>query len=56
MKANAEVTLTANPVDGLEWGNEDMAGNPIVVPDVPPYPKPYNGQFVQMDVTSVTPQ
>ena len=25
----------------------------LVVPDVPPAPKPYNGQFIQLDVTDV---
>src|SRR6185436_115190 len=26
----------------------------LVVPDVPPAPKPYNGQFIQLNVTDVT--
>ena len=56
MQAGTMITLTANPVDPYEWSNEDMSGNPVVVPGVPPYPEPYNGQFVQMDVVSVEAQ
>lgn len=26
----------------------------LVIPDVPPAPEPFNGQFIQLDVTSVT--
>ena len=54
MNAGAKVTLTANPVDDSEISNQGPDGGAIVVPGVPPAPKPYDGQFVQMDVTSVT--
>ena len=53
MTSGTLVTLTANPVDGLEWSNEDVNGNPVIVSGVPPYPTAYDGQFVQMDVTEV---
>ena len=53
--SGATVTLTANPVDGTEIPNISSAGGEVVVPGVPPYPQAYNGQFVQMDVLSVTP-
>lgn len=56
MQAGTVVTLTANPVDAYEWANEDVNGNPVVVPGVPLYPNPYDGQFVQMGVVSVKPQ
>jgi len=27
-----------------------------VVPEIPPFPDPFFGQFIQMDVLAVTPQ
>ncbi len=57
MKAGATVTLTANPEDNgpYEIRNRDnVDGGAIVVPGVSPAPAPFNGQFVQMDVTGVT--
>jgi hypothetical protein len=30
--------------------------DPFVVPGIPPFPEPFYGQFIQMDVVSVTPQ
>jgi hypothetical protein len=55
MAAGSTITLTTNTVDGQERANEDMNGTPIVVPGISPYPSAYDGQFVQMDVVSVTP-
>jgi hypothetical protein len=55
MGAGATVTLTANTVDQLEIANHGPDGGPVLVPGVPPYPQPYNGQFVQMDVSAVVP-
>ena len=52
--SGATVTLTSLSIDNLEIVNRDDGGNPIVVPNVPPAPSPYDGQFVQMDVVSVT--
>lgn len=57
MKAGSSVTLTANPSDTgpYEIKNMDIVdGGAIVVPNVPPAPAAFDGQFVQMDVTSVT--
>jgi hypothetical protein len=54
MNAGATVTLTANAVDDGEIGNVNgVDGGPVLVPGVPPYPHPYDGQFIQMDVVSV---
>jgi hypothetical protein len=55
MAAGATITLTANTVEGVETSNQGPDGGPIYVPGVPPYPAAYNGQFVQMDIVSVTP-
>jgi hypothetical protein len=54
MNAGATITLTANTVEGVETSNQGVDGGPVLVPGVAPYPKPYDGQFVQMDVTAVT--
>jgi hypothetical protein len=47
------LTLQADSLDALQIRNIDENGAPIVVPDVPPAPDAYDGQFVQMDVLSV---
>jgi hypothetical protein len=52
--AGATVTLTADPVDAVSAFNQDANGSPIVVPGIPPAPDAYDGQFLQMDVVSVT--
>lgn len=52
--AGATVTLTASAIDGVQHKNLDENRAPIVVPDVPPAPSAYDGQFVQMDVISVS--
>jgi hypothetical protein len=54
MNAGAQVTLTANSIDGREIMNKGIDAGPVFVPGVPPYPAAYDGQFVQMDVISVT--
>jgi hypothetical protein len=53
VKGGAKVTLSADPIDTGEIKNHDEVGAPIVIPDVPPAPKSFDGQFVQMDVVSV---
>jgi hypothetical protein len=53
--AGATVTLLADSRDAFELRNLDSSGNPIVVPDIPPAPDAFDGQFVQMDVVSVKP-
>lgn len=54
MQGGATVTLYATAKDALEIVNIDSSGVPILVPDVTPYPSAYDGQFVQMDVLSVS--
>ncbi len=57
VKANggATFTLFASAVDGnrSEIRNRDVDGGAFVIPDVAPAPKPFDGQFLQMDVQSV---
>lgn len=53
--AGATVTLTADDDEGTSIINVDAAGNPIVVPGIPPAPAAFDGQFLQIDVISVTP-
>jgi hypothetical protein len=55
MQSGASVTLAADTVNGSEITNRDANGNPIVVPEIPPAPTAYDGQFIQMDVTNVVP-
>ncbi|MFO0722755.1 MAG: LamG domain-containing protein [Myxococcota bacterium] len=55
MDAGATVTLFADAIDGTQIRNRDDTGTPISIPGVTP-PQPYAGQFIQMDVLSVTPQ
>lgn len=53
--AGATVTLTADAIEGTEIMNIDPTGTPIVIPGIAPAPAAFNGQFLQMDVMSVTP-
>jgi hypothetical protein len=52
--AGATVTMTALAIDGAEIKNLDGGGQPIVVAGVPPAPGTFDGQFIQMDVVSLT--
>lgn len=54
IQAGATVTLTAEPLDALQIKNRDQAGAPFVITGVAPAPSAFDGQFVQMDVVSVT--
>jgi hypothetical protein len=54
MQGGATVTLYATAKDNLEIVNIDSNGIPITIPDVDPYPAAYDGQFIQVDVLSVT--
>lgn len=50
-----ELILTGDPLDGGEVYNHAMTTRtPIVVPDIPPAPAAFDGQFVQLDVVSVS--
>lgn len=55
MAGGATVTMTADPVDGAteEIVNVGQNGKPIVIDGIPPAPKAFDGQFIQVDVTSV---
>ena len=55
ISAGSAVTLSAQTIDAAQIKNVDINGTPIVVPGIPPAPAPFDGQFVQMDVISVTP-
>lgn len=51
--SGSNVVLRAESFDDAEIINRDGAGDPIIIPDVPPYPDPFDGQFIQMDVVAV---
>jgi hypothetical protein len=53
MQGGATVTLTADAQDGRLIANYNNKGEPVIVPDVAPAPKPFDGQFIEMDVVSV---
>ncbi len=55
--AGATVSLTGTSGDdSCGLFNHDEQGNPIMVPGVPPAPRTFDGQFVQVDAISLTPQ
>jgi EGF domain len=54
VNGGAQATLSADAQDGGLIVNQDETGTPIVIPDIPPFPDWYDGQFIQMDVESVT--
>lgn len=51
--SGATVSLSASAVDGAQYKNVDANGQAIIIPDVPPAPAAYDGQFVQMDVVTI---
>jgi hypothetical protein len=53
MLSGATIVMTADTIDQYEVFNQDANGNPIVVPNIPPAPNSFDGQFVQMDVVQV---
>lgn len=55
--SGAVVTLFASSVDlnRSQIRNVDDAGAPLVVSGVPPAPRPFDGQFLQVDVLGVSP-
>lgn len=55
VETGSMLLLTADSIEGTIVSNTDGAGQPIVVPGVAPDPAPFDGQFVQVDVVSVTP-
>lgn len=54
MAAGATVSLTATAVDGVQHKNLDDTYTPIVVAGIAPAPDAFDGQFIQMDVVSVS--
>lgn len=52
----ATVTVYGDAMDGQQVLNVDEGGTPIVIPGVVPAPQAYDGQFIQIDVVSMTPQ
>jgi hypothetical protein len=52
--AGALVVLTADTNDNTEVRNLDSNGQAIVVASIPPAPSAFDGQFLQIDVESVT--
>jgi hypothetical protein len=55
VQGGGRVTLTSNTgTDSAQVSNHDAMNAPIFVPGVAPAPMAYDGQFVQMDVVSVT--
>jgi hypothetical protein len=55
MRGGTSVELIAESIDNQEIVNRDSDGRAIVVSGVPPDPKVFDGQFIQMDVLSVRP-
>lgn len=54
MRGGATLTLEALAYDDQQIPNLDVFGLPVLVPDVAPYPAAFDGQFIQMDVVSIT--
>ena len=54
VRGGATVTLSGDAQDGALIVNRDESNHPIIIPGVPPAPELFDGQFIQMDVTSVT--
>ena len=54
VETGSTLALSADAIEGTIIANLDPMGQPIVVPDVPPAPAAFDGQFVQVDVVSVT--
>lgn len=56
MRGGTNVTFEVNGGKSVPDGHGVSNRESTVVPDVPPAPEPFNGQLVQFDVVSVTPQ
>jgi Stigma-specific protein, Stig1 len=55
MLGGSTIQLTALTEDGSEISNQDVNGDPIAVPGISFDGGTFNGQFIEMDVVSVTP-
>ncbi len=59
IRGGAEVVLAMSDPNNIAIANPGGASgspDPFVVPDIPPFPDPFYGQLIQMDVLAVTPQ
>jgi hypothetical protein len=58
IRGGAEVRLSMIDPNNIAIANPggNIGTEPFVVPDISPFPDPFYGQFLQMDVLSVTPQ
>ena len=58
IRGGAEVRLSMIDPNNIAIANPggNIGTEPFVVPDIPPFPDPFFGQFLQMDVLSVGPQ
>lgn len=54
VETGATLVLSADSIEGNIIANLGADAQPIVVADVPPAPDAFDGQFVQVDVVSVT--
>lgn len=54
MSGSAKVRLTADARDWRIVRNRGFNGESVIVPDVAPAPKAFDGQFLQVDVVGVT--
>ncbi len=54
MRGGTQVTIIGDPVDGAEIINRDGDGGVNVIAGIPPAPLSFDGQFLQVDVVSVT--
>ena len=54
VKGGATVTLSGDAQDGRLIANLDEHGKPVVVAGIAPAPAAYEGQFIQIDVVSVS--
>jgi len=51
----AVFTITHGDSNACSAINQDGDGDPIVIPDIPPAPEAFDGQFVQIDLVSAVP-
>jgi hypothetical protein len=53
VKAGAFLNLSTSVIDGAILKNRDSFGNPMVIPNVPPAPAAFAGQFIQVDPVGI---
>ena len=55
IEGDTPVELAVLDEDACQLRNRGQGGDPIVVPGIPPAPRPFDGQFVQIDLVSALP-